>query len=126
MTIGENILKLRKSNGMSQETLAEKMFVTRQTVSLWETDQTLPTIENLIRLKEIFGVSIDSFVCTDGTKEPKLNVPLTYSCVSNTDEAQLGINPINAASAGWKVCVDNKKLCKRSSPTNSLKAVKIN
>ena len=73
MTLGENILKLRKLNGMSQEALAEKMLITRQTVSLWETDQTLPTIENLIRLKEIFGVPIDSFVCDGGTKGSKLN-----------------------------------------------------
>ena len=73
MTLGENILKLRKLKGMSQETLAEKLLITRQTVSLWETDQTMPTIENLIRLKEIFGVPIDSFVCDDGDKESRFN-----------------------------------------------------
>ena len=73
MTLGENILKLRKLNGMSQEALADKMFVTRQTVSLWETDQTLPTIENLIRLKEVFGVSIDTFISDSEEKSAKFN-----------------------------------------------------
>ena len=68
MTLGENILKLRKSKGLSQEELAEKLFVSRQTVSLWETDQTCPTIENLVLLKEIFGVPIDKILCEDEEK----------------------------------------------------------
>lgn len=72
MTIGENLLRLRKVRGLSQGALADKMFVTRQTVSLWETDQTLPTVDNLIRLKEIFGVPIDTFISGE-EKSPKLN-----------------------------------------------------
>jgi transcriptional regulator with XRE-family HTH domain len=73
MTVGEKISNLRKSQKMSQEQLAEKMYVTRQTVSLWETDQTLPTIENLVRLKDIFGVSIDQMLCSNETKMEKHN-----------------------------------------------------
>ena len=73
MTIGEKILKLRKLKKISQEELAEKMYVSRQTVSLWETSQTLPTIENLVRLKDIFGVTIDKIVCDEDIKEPKIN-----------------------------------------------------
>ena len=73
MTLGENILKYRKISGMSQETLAEKLMISRQTVSLWEKDQTLPTIENLIRLKEIFGVPIDQLVCSGDKVESKIN-----------------------------------------------------
>ena len=68
MTLGENISKLRKMNDLSQEELAEKLLVSRQTVSLWETDQTYPTIENLLLLKEIFGVPIDKMLCE---KEPE-------------------------------------------------------
>lgn len=63
MSLGENILKLRKAKGLSQEELAEKLFISRQTVSLWETDQTNPTIENLVLLKELFGVGLDKIVC---------------------------------------------------------------
>ncbi len=73
MTIGEKILKLRKQKKISQEELAEKMYVSRQTVSLWETNQTLPTIENLIRLKDIFGVTIDKIVWEEEIKESKCN-----------------------------------------------------
>ncbi len=62
MTIGEKIQFYRKKIGLSQEELGQKMFVSRQTVSLWEMDKTLPTIDNLIRLKEIFSISVDDIL----------------------------------------------------------------
>ena len=73
MTIGANILELRKLNKMSQEKLAEKMCVTRQTVSLWETDQTLPILDNLIRLKDIFDVPVDKIISSNKIKIEKHN-----------------------------------------------------
>lgn len=72
MTIGESILKHRKDMGLSQEELAERLLVSRQTISLWETDQTQPTIENLMRLRDVFGVSIDRVLCAE-EKETKIN-----------------------------------------------------
>ena len=54
MTVGENIQKLRKKLGLSQEGLAEKLFLTRQTISQWETDQTMPTLDNIKLLKDVF------------------------------------------------------------------------
>ena len=62
MTVGEKIQAYRKRLGMSQEELGQKLLVSRQTVSLWEKDQTVPTIDNLIRLREIFGVSVDEIL----------------------------------------------------------------
>ena len=62
MTIGEKIQKYRKQLEMSQEELGQKLLVSRQTVSLWEKDQTVPTIDNLIRLREIFGASVDEML----------------------------------------------------------------
>jgi transcriptional regulator with XRE-family HTH domain len=73
MTMGEMILKLRKQQGISQEELAGKMYVSRQTVSQWETNQTAPSIENLIRLKEIFGVPIDQLICGNEAKASDIN-----------------------------------------------------
>lgn len=69
MTVGETIQKYRKALGMSQEELGHKLLVSRQTVSLWETDQTVPTIDNLIRLREVFHVSVDEIlgIESDGT-----------------------------------------------------------
>ena len=62
MTVGEKIQKHRKELGLSQEELGQKLLVSRQTISLWEKDQTVPTIDNLIRLREIFGVSVDEIL----------------------------------------------------------------
>lgn len=64
MTIGERIFKYRKQASLSQEELAYKMNVTRQSVSLWETDQTMPSLESLMMLSKIFKVSLDELCCT--------------------------------------------------------------
>ncbi len=69
MTTGERINFYRKNLGLSQEDLGQKLLVSRQTVSLWEKDQTVPTIDNLIRLKDIFGISVDEILgCADEKK----------------------------------------------------------
>ena len=62
MTVGEKIQFYRKKIGLSQEELGQKLLVSRQTVSLWEMDKTLPTVDNLLRLKEIFNVSVDDIL----------------------------------------------------------------
>ena len=58
MTLGEKIYKLRTKRSMTQEQLAEKIGVSRQSVSKWETDSAIPDIEKLKLLAEIFEVSI--------------------------------------------------------------------
>ena len=62
MTLGEKIASLRKSNGLTQEQLAEKCSVTAQAVSKWENDLTAPDIALLPRLSELFGVSVDELL----------------------------------------------------------------
>lgn len=70
MTTGEKIQYYRKKLSLSQEELGQKLLVSRQTVSLWENGQTAPTIDNLVRLKEIFGVSVDELLgCETETAE---------------------------------------------------------
>ena len=69
MTVGHRIQHYRKLQGLSQEELGQKLLVSRQTVSLWENDQTLPTIDNLVRLKDIFGVSIDEILTEQPEKQ---------------------------------------------------------
>lgn len=56
------ILKLRTENGLSQEELAEKVFVTRQAVSRWETGETVPNTETLKLLSKLFDVSINTLL----------------------------------------------------------------
>lgn len=62
MTFGEKIQKLRKRQGLSQEALAEKVTVTRQTISKWELDQSTPDLEFIAQLCGIFGVSADYLI----------------------------------------------------------------
>lgn len=59
MNISEKILKLRKEKGLSQEAFAEKLGVSRQSVSKWESSGSLPDIDKIIAMSELFGVSTD-------------------------------------------------------------------
>ena len=59
MKFGEKLFKLRKENGFSQETLAEKLNTSRQAISKWENDQGFPETEKLLMIGNIFEVSID-------------------------------------------------------------------
>ncbi len=63
MTIGEKISKLRIGNGVSQEQLAERLGVSRQSVSKWEMGQALPQIDKVVLLCELFSVSCDDLLC---------------------------------------------------------------
>lgn len=58
----DNLLQLRKSKGMSQEELAEQLEVSRQTLSKWETGESLPDIEKCTKLADLFEVSLDDLV----------------------------------------------------------------
>ena len=62
MTIGEKITLLRNSLGMSQEVLADKLLVSRQTVSKWEMDQAQPQIDNVLQICELFNISADELL----------------------------------------------------------------
>ena len=75
MTLSENLMNLRKSNGMSQGELGDKLNVTRQTVSKWELGQTAPEMEKLIELSKLFDMSIDELV---GNAEVKQTVGFVY------------------------------------------------
>lgn len=60
--LGDKIRQHRKLNHMSQEELADKLGVSRQSISLWENNQTQPTIENIVVLSKILGVSTDELL----------------------------------------------------------------
>ena len=69
MTVGEKIQKYRKDLDLSQEELGQKLLVSRQTISLWEKDQTVPTIDNLMRLSEIFEISVDEILNSENKEQ---------------------------------------------------------
>ena len=59
MTLGETIKENRAKFGLTQEKIAEMVNVSRQAVTKWEADKSVPCIENLIVLADIFGISLD-------------------------------------------------------------------
>lgn len=65
MTLGEKISKLRTTNKMSQGDLAEKLNVSRQSISKWETNASVPELDKLIQLCDLFGISLDELVRSD-------------------------------------------------------------
>lgn len=65
MEIGNQIKKYRSKLSLSQEELADKIFVTRQTISNWENEKNYPDIKSLVMLSSLFGISLDSLVKGD-------------------------------------------------------------
>lgn len=62
MTLGEKIYRLRTQQGLSQEIFGEKLGVSRQSVSKWETDQSVPELDKIVAISEFFGVSTDQLL----------------------------------------------------------------
>jgi transcriptional regulator with XRE-family HTH domain len=78
MILADKILSLRKKNGWSQEELAEKLSVSRQSISKWESTGSIPDINKILELAKIFGVSTD-YLLKDDLEE------VDYSDTSETD-----------------------------------------
>lgn len=78
MNLGNKIVNLRKKNNLSQEELAEKVGVTRQTISKWELEETTPDIKQAKELSKIFNISLDELTNNDTN-----NILITK--VSNTE-----------------------------------------
>ena len=62
MSLGNNLFHVRKKKGLSQEEVAEKLGVSRQTISKWETDETLPDIRQSKHLAVLYGLSLDELI----------------------------------------------------------------
>ena len=69
-TLGERLKKLRMERGLTQEQLAGQLHVTRQAVAKWESDNGTPDVDNLVRLADAFGVTLDTLVGRAAAKEP--------------------------------------------------------
>jgi transcriptional regulator with XRE-family HTH domain len=65
MIFGEKLKTERNKKGWSQEELAEKLFISRQSVSKWENGQNYPGIEIIIKISDLFGVTIDELLKSD-------------------------------------------------------------
>ena len=81
MTFGEKLRESRKAAGLSQEELAEKLNVSRQAITKWETGAGIPDIGNLMTISNLFGIALDNFI-----SEEKLAKPAKMRLYESTTE----------------------------------------
>ena len=65
MTFGEKLKKLRTDKGLTQEKMAEKLFVTRTAISKWESDRGYPNIDSLKQIAKLFSVTVDELLSSN-------------------------------------------------------------
>lgn len=98
MRLGNNLFQARKKTGLSQETVAEKLGVSRQTISKWETDETVPDIYQAKKLAKLYNLSLDELIEFD------TNVKEIEDIIKNTnEEKESKINWTNAWSKKYPV-----------------------
>lgn len=81
MSLGNSLFQARKKSGLSQEEVAEKLGVSRQTISKWETDETIPDIRQSKRLSMLYHLSLDELISFD------MEVKEIEQMIDNTSEA---------------------------------------
>ncbi len=98
MSLGNNLFKARKKKGLSQEEVAERLGVSRQTISKWETDETLPDIRQSKSLATLYGLSLDELIEFD------VDVKEIQEMIDKTsDEVSDKINWTNAWSKKYPI-----------------------
>lgn len=91
--LSDNIRKYRKSKQMSQDELAEKLEVTRQSISLWETGQTQPSLDNIVALAKLFDVSTDALLTDNETVSAEAEAAIVRP-VKNTKKKPIIITAV--------------------------------
>ena len=71
-SFGEKLYTLRKKNGLSQQAVAEVLQVSRQSISRWEVGSSVPTMENLRLLSQLYGVPVDYLIHTEGDQAVRI------------------------------------------------------
>ena len=98
MKLGNNLFQARKKVGLSQEIVAEKLGVSRQTISKWETDETLPDIYQSKKLAKLYNLTLDELIDFD------IDIKEIEEIIKNTDEEKESkINWTNAWSKKYPV-----------------------
>lgn len=122
MGVGSRILELRINNGLTQEQLAEKLGVSRQSVSKWEMEQSLPEIDKVIMMSRLFSVGTDDILLEQdeikSLRPQELHLGSIYLIVRDFEKAiafyeQLLSMPVSTRNCGNKFAefyFDNKCL----------------
>ena len=109
MTLGENIVRLRTQKNWSQGDLADALDISRQSVSKWETDASIPELDKLLKLSALFGVTLDELV--RGEDEELRDQMRVYSFASMDPLlplAKLLENEYSAKNTLWKNRMDSR------------------
>ena len=102
MGFHNKLYNLRKQKGLSQEELANRLNVSRQTVSKWEVGDSTPDMENLIAISDLFKISLDELVL-DKMPEQKAGTPVKMEIVSDLKEKVLTDENKQKAKRGLKI-----------------------
>jgi transcriptional regulator with XRE-family HTH domain len=97
MTLGERIKTCRQQAGMSQEKVAELVGISRQAVTKWETNQSAPSTENLFKLAEIFGTTVDLLLHEEASGED------TQAEAITEEQASFELNSLYKKKSFWIV-----------------------
>lgn len=118
MNFSEKLKEIRKNEGLSQEQLAEKIGVSRQAITKWETGKGLPDVENMVIIAEIFKTTLDELLRDSGARQKQATPVYTSETVYDIDcEKHFDINIGNAATIILSSGTDEKLHIKLSSET---------
>lgn len=118
MNFSEKLKEIRKKEGISQEQLAERIGVTRQAITKWETGKGLPDVENMVIIAEIFKTTIDELLMDSVTKETPKTFVYTSETIYDIDcEKHFDVNIGSAATIMLSSGDDEKLHVKLSSET---------
>ena len=102
MDFNNRLYELRKQKGLSQEELANRVNVSRQTISKWEVGDSTPDMEKLIALSDLFGISLDELV-SGKSPQPAENVQKKSEVAQILEEKVLTSENIKKAKKGLKI-----------------------
>ena len=91
MELGNRLKELRKQQNINQDELAEKLFVSRQTISNWENDKSYPDIQSVLLISEIFNVSVDQLLKGDVEKMERIITEQTETDIKKMNTYGMGM-----------------------------------
>ena len=97
MNFNEKLIELRKSKGLSQDELGQRLGVSRQTISKWELAQTYPDFQRLVLLSDYFGMSLDALVKdidVQEVREKNLNDKQLSAIYDDVQQAKRTVNTV--------------------------------
>ena len=105
MNLGERIYQFRTEKKLSQADLADELDVSRQSISKWETNGSVPELDKLIKLSEVFGISLDELILdkkqSEPAPEPELKVIYVERTAKNSSKKTVGVVLLCFAALVW-------------------------